>query len=205
MGAVPYVGEEWFNKLKDTWEKDFNQVWFQNVLLSSPIPGEMVAAPSATLPVPHNYYHLIGASSQWRAVVGGRAYRLGLTWAPYDATFLFRGSAEVVGAAGSPLEKDRLCQHTAVHELGHQFWVNGCVADGSGHDTRPAWCDSLGSCGPGAAAPQQCVMDSAAALADRWDPVNKFCKEDLFLGDPTCGQPPPDPEQTTIRRQVNPF
>jgi len=207
MSAVPLLAESWFNELNNVWQQDLSSIWFNNL-----VPyGQMAVlpldpgVPKATLPAPHNYYHAIGASSQWKPVPEGRAYRLGITWAPYDATYLFRGSAEVVASGQSDMEKDRLCQHTAVHEIGHQFWVNGCVADGRGHDMRPAWCDSAGGCGPGSVVPQACVMDSSAPLTDRWDTSNRFCPQDLFLGDPTCGSPPPDQAQTTIRRQVDPF
>ncbi len=190
MNAMPYIGEEWFNLFSASWELNLSQTWFANMLPTPPIP-----------PPPHNYLHAIGASSQWKTVPLGRQWTLGGSWLDWDTTYLFRGSAEAV--AYTDLTKDRLCQHTAVHEFGHQFNVNGCTPPDN-HDTRPAWCEVTGYCGPGALVPQQCVMDSSAPKPDRWDPVNRFCVDDLSLGDENCQSPGQDRTKTAIRTQVDP-
>ena len=206
MSALPYLGEEWFNQNQTPWLLDFSEAWFENVLFSSLVTESPPGSPVAAIPIRQNYLHVMGASTQWRLLAGGqKAFKLGLSFTAWDATFLFRGSAEEFAAGGTAIQKDQFCQNTAVHELGHHFWLNACATGTGGHDTRLAWCDAAGSCGPGALVVQQCVMDMSTSLDDRWDSVHRFCVDDLFSGDPTCGSPPPDPKETTIRTQVNPY
>ena len=73
----------------------------------------------------------------------------------------------------------RLLEQSSLdHEMGHEFKVNACSGF---HDTRKAWCGGQG----GACANEPCLMQ-----ADGGEPrnaTNRFCKEDLLLGDPQCG------------------
>ncbi len=208
MNAVPYVGEEWFNYLDLTWLTRLSHTWFKNYELIPTRSSQESGVGSSRIPSRHNYFHVLGTSAQWEVKPNGNTtYYLGQTQLAYDFSFLFRASAErvVVANGGSDPQKDSLCQRTAVHELGHQFNVNGCIQPpGTPHDSRPSWCDEVGGCEPGAVSPQKCVMDITAPINDRWDESNRFCKQDLFLGDPTCSQLP-NPPETTIRGQEDPF
>lgn len=207
MGAVPYVDEEWFNYNDLLWLTKLSRTWFSNFGTTSKSGDEGKSSGSSRVAVPHDYFQVVGVSSKHITVNGNPAVELGQTQLAFDCSFLFRGSAEEVvkDNAGSDPQKDTLCQHTAVHELGHQFNVNGCVQPpGTPHDSRLSWCGEIGSCEPGAVSPQQCVMDTTAPLNDRWDVSNRFCKQDLFLGDPTCSQVS-NPTETTIRRQHDPY
>lgn len=186
MTAIPYVDEEWFDYYDLLWFVRLSATWFEDIQFE---PSGLVSR--------HNYFHLMGASA---LVQNGTEYYLGITQPHYDVSYIYRASIEHVATTAK--HRERLCQHTTVHELGHQFSVNGCTE--GHHDERPSWCDSGGSCDPGAVSPQHCVMDVEASLSDRWDVSNRFCTEDLLLGDPNCTKVPAIPADTAIRTQADP-
>lgn len=88
--------------------------------------------------------------------------------------------------------------HTSAHEIAHLFWVNWCSPTNTFHDSRNAWCSSIG-CGSALPGPFTCPVNNSADYAQRTDGVERFCEDvagfvgDLFSGDPACtpaGEPP---------------
>lgn len=218
-GALPYIGTKWFDDpinreadlpdpmqlLSETWFYN----WYPPAAAVEPLP-----------PAPHNYLHLLGAST--KTGEAGRALVLG-----YDAAFVFRGTIEMIRDPQTrrkltSLQVTRFCQHTTVHEFGgHQFHANACAPSSLGwHDQRRAWCSFLPpppppsgpnphACPEGSESPKNCVMwpGSQNTIAQQTDGVSRFCIEDLFLLDPMAPcvteidqEPIPiDPEETSLR------
>ena len=122
-----------------------------------------------------NYLHLIGSRGENYPAsdVGGFTWR----WSLY--TFIYQETLAQVEPTFL-VEYEKMVND---HEFGHQFRTNECAS--SGHDTRPAWCNTnLPQSCPG----QPCLEDATGGgpIYSR-DKINRFCKEDLLLGDPVCG------------------
>lgn len=174
MNAVPYLAWDWFN-----WVFDSNPVrpaalalpetWFQNY-------GPDV-----------NYFQLFGGT---RSEEVSPMFLFGYSDPEADLSYVLRGACEKHGDAEgqSAAAVDYFTQETTAHELGHQWDLNCCTI--TGHCGRDAWCQASG-CGPDAADPEKCVIAGAGPAASDWDPVMRYCTEDLFLGDPTCDEETP--------------
>jgi len=165
MSALPYLGPQWVLAAPTVYYQRLSQTWF---------------AHSGTT---HNYFHLLAGSKDQ---TDNNVSLWGWTDPDWNFTYVFRGSCEASGTLFSKTaeEVNNFTQDTTVHELGHQWDLNCCSADG--HDTRDAWCQVAGECGPGSSDPEKCV-EAAGLSGSIWDGVSRFCVDDLFSGDPTCG------------------
>ena len=177
MGAVPYIS----NNLTDFY-----------VVIS----GEGSSEPGRTIRRKfqeiwfknhdkHNYLHFLGVRGPDRpSDVVGFSWR----WSLY--TFIHQDTIEQY----YPTDPDKVHFEQTVnnHETGHQCKANICT--GGSHDTRPAWCNTD--------APQDCPGEPCLMKEDGGNPTNdirRFCKEDLFLGDPVCQPPNGNREDGSIR------
>jgi len=91
-----------------------------------------------------------------------------------------------------------------VHEMGHLFNVDDCVAtlDGGPHDGRPMWCaEDGGPCSVVTVPTAKTFCQMYYTNQDR--EVFKFCKQDLLAGDQCSGQNPKLPG--SIRRAADPL
>lgn len=186
MNAVPYLPATFFNNPSNAAQiLYFGKLWFSHC--DSGSYWECAA---------NNYFHAMGCSfsnagSYW-----------GLTWAGYNETYIFTGTIQ--STTGTT---DKSIQQCTDHELGHQFVVNPCTSDCSGHDTNTAWCDSEDHCGLGGTTQENCVMNSSGTLEQREDGVNRFCTTDILLGiSSECTVPcgPPDEEGDPTNITYNP-
>jgi len=178
MSTVPLVGSPWFTSPPELGLTFFSGTWFRGW------------DPDL------DYFHLIGANRDVFIT------RYGLANAHYNYVFVFRNSIWLQGMSEgkSDVEIDNFTREVTIHELGHQFKVNECTT--GGHDSRNAWCEAEGSCGPGGTAPQPCVMVPHPEQSV-WDSVFRFCAEDLFKGDPTCPDPQPGEPRAGAMRTVS--
>jgi hypothetical protein len=173
MGAVPYVPKPLFDSEGVNGLAYFSQMWFKNFQPAADTP------PHAD--VPHNYFHLIGASSY-----GALA---GVSNSAFDWSYVFQQAIEQTSY--TPAEKANYTRAVTDHELGHQFDLNFCsnlVNCNPGlpptwgmHDYRGWWHYGGTGCPPWA---NPCLMEPAAG--NPTDTINRFCKEDLLLGDPNA-------------------
>lgn len=195
MTVVPFMGIDWLKY--EVYGSDtnglirFNQKWFKHF-----VPNPSYVPPKA---LEQNYFQFIAASDLTNT---SSQDVHGVTASDYDFSMSFWHAVDR-WCSGN----EQLClQHTSVHELGHQFNTNPC-STGPEHDhcLRNAWC-SDGHCGTTSGDPFWCTMhygypaDEAKRQAK--DGVDRFCKEDLFLGDHVCtswapGQPRPGAVRTT--------
>ena len=176
MGAVPYIdsaipfyakgttgGPEETNRL------NFHSIWWKNNTYN------------------WNYFHLVGCRGNDFVWTGSTT---GLTDASNNYSYVYRKTIEGFGENQGYTEEEvqKGTQTLTDHELGHQFWLNRCSNLTCGSDTnlgmqddRPWWNYTTTGC-PNANA---CLMDWKGG--NLIDDFNRFCKEDLFLGDPNCG------------------
>ena len=98
-------------------------------------------------------------------------------------------------------------QTNVVHEIGHQFFTNVCTdlldcggsADRYGkHDYRGWWYYG----GTGCPSANPCIM--YPSIPNPPTPVNRFCIDDLLLGDPNCSSTPP-PRRGAVRTEEVPL
>jgi hypothetical protein len=185
MGAVPYIS----NNLTGFYitasgqgnqqpgrkmRYGFNKIWFKN--FDRP-----------------NYVHLVGVrgpnESGNDSVVG-----FSRQWSVY--TFIHQETIEqIYSDAGVRLNFEKTVNN---HEFGHQFRTNICSTDPVTHDEREAWCNTD--------APQDCPGEPCLMHLDGGTPTNdirRFCKEDLFLGDPVCWPPNGNREDGSIRGETD--
>jgi hypothetical protein len=119
---------------------------------------------------------------------------VGFTWRWSLYTFIHQETIEQHYAS----DPDRTNFEKTVnnHEMGHQCKADICIA--GGHDTRPAWCNTD--------LPQDCPGEPCLMNSDGGNPLNtiwRFCKEDLFLGDPICAPPNGNKEDGSIRGETD--
>jgi hypothetical protein len=177
MGAVPYVGQEWFSAPSNVNALlSFHQLWFAN---KNPQGNPRFNNP-------HNYFHLMGASRKNvdQGVLTGYSFDFS------DVSFIFLESIRAGCPSCSGSELVLYGQETVDHELAHQFRVNGC--DSGGHDQNNAWCgDAGGSCVKPALGSQYCLMHSydSNSNAMRTSGVNRLDCDDLAGQGPSCGIP----------------
>lgn len=119
----------------------------------------------------------------------------GLTQPARDQSYIFVGSIE----DSSPVNTSQHNRADTSHECGHQFVVNACTVPQE--DTRNAWCDGINHCGLGGATSEECEMHSST-IQQVEDGVDRFCIEDLLIGDPNCVAAPPKPG--AIRTDADP-
>jgi len=186
MGAVPYLPQSWFDWAGIPERAKFSNIWFNNYKDGGAAPIPPFPEGSPHLDLPHNYFHLIGASNK----SGGS---LGFSNVSYDYSYILADSIRILGENNgcTPEEITKINEDTTCHELGHQFSVNYCS---NFHDSRSAWCDGSNHCNLGGSVSEDCVMNSGEgqSIQQIKDGVSRFCPEDLFLGDPNCtGSPKP--------------
>jgi hypothetical protein len=95
------------------------------------------------------------------------------------------------------------------HELAHNFGTNACSliddcstqSAANHHDYRPWWNFSTTGCPAANANP--CLMDSHGG--NPTDGTNRFCKEDLLLGDPKAPCTNYTKDETAIRTIEDPL
>jgi hypothetical protein len=191
-GVVPYLPLQWFNAASvgpaDAMSY-FSQIWFAHFQSQGGGPPP--------LDKEHNYIHVIGASSADRFA--------GLSLSSHDWTFVMEQSIETfcAGQAGN------CSRAVSAHELAHHLGTNACTdlpnclpppPDTLGqHDYRGWW--QFG--GAGCPSLNPCLMDPNAG--NPLDGINRFCIEDLLLGDPNCPAPvPPDTRDGAIRTTPDP-
>ncbi len=175
MGVLPFLPEAWFD-----WASTFDliasplcrlsQVWFKNFLAGSGSPPT---------DLPHNYFHLLGVSFSTQFD--------GTTLSSGDWSYVARGNMEARGQ--SPVELLNGSRWVVVHEFGHQFDVNYCSSDDGCHDSRNAWCATVGNCALPSGSPTQiCTMNGLYETNSyNTNGVARFCEDDLVSGDPNCG------------------
>lgn len=184
MSVLPFIPEAWFSVsgVSMTGLTYLSRAWFEHYFSRE------------------NYLHLLGATGLIKQTNQGPVHVLGRTISAADYTYIFAQRAEEYGDLLGATEQQVhfLRQHTLVHETGHQFDVNICgPEDDDFHDNREAWCGD--HCEPGVVETRKCVMGAEVSNdIDDWDGVNRFCKEDLFVGAPEC------PPLGAIRREADP-
>ena len=186
MSVLPFVARGWFDETENrAWLLYLSNAWFAHYSASK-------------IDLRNSYFHLMGATILQR---NNGDYVLGTSMRTANFSYIFRLRAEVYGdSQGATAQQvDYLSQHNTVHETAHQFGVNLCAGT-NGHDTRDAWCGD--HCEPNVAQTRSCVMGFGAPtnLSD-WDGINRFCIEDLFLGDPTCGSGSPPAHSIRIEEE----
>ena len=176
MNAVPYIDPQMpFYTVNETPGDDetnrlnFHQIWWKNNTYN------------------WNYFHLVGCRGDDFVWTGSTT---GITDPSNNDSYIYRWTVEGLGENQSytPEQVNLATQALTNHELAHQFWPNRCsnLTCGSDtnlgkHDDRPWWNFTTTGCPND----NPCLMDwKGGNLIDEF---NRFCKEDLFLGDPNCG------------------
>ncbi|HNT16269.1 MAG TPA: hypothetical protein PKJ37_00045 [Acidobacteriota bacterium] len=176
MNAVPHIDPQMpFYTVNETPGDDetnrlnFHQIWWKNNTYN------------------WNYFHLVGCRGDDFVWTGSTT---GITDPSNDDSYIYRWTVEGLGENQSytPEQVNLVTQALTNHELAHQFWLNRCsnLTCGSDtnlgkHDDRPWWNFTTTGCPND----NPCLMDwKGGNLIDEF---NRFCKEDLFLGDPNCG------------------
>jgi hypothetical protein len=195
-GAVPYMPQEWFSATgNDTTLRQFHQLWFQN---KSPMDP-----PNAEFNNPHNYFHLVGASSA--TTLDGLSWVNGFTYKLSDISYIFIGSINAQCGSCSAAQKANHAQETTAHELAHQFGVNSC--DSEKHDLNNAWCGSTGgTCDNSTIGYEYCIMHSYNAtysIPMRTDGICHLDCDDLESQGAACGIPACS-NGTSIRTDTDP-
>jgi hypothetical protein len=100
-----------------------------------------------------NNFHLMAAAGQDNFVGDGGELRrnYALTVASYDYTFMLTSNiADLVAENGGGLKDiTALVQEDIAHEFAHQFRINACTDEDSGHAAGSAWCELFNHCGSG--------------------------------------------------------
>lgn len=177
MGAVPYLPQDWFNSTDSTQLCYFSQEWFTNFRNDGGTPPYAQS---------RNYFHLIGASKK----AEGTTITNGLTWSPYDWTYIFVDSISDACTFCSEKEIELHIQETTCHEKTHQFDVNYC--DSGGHDQNYAWCNGDPTCTNSVHGFEYCIMhayDETYSLDMRKDGIVKLDCDDLNGTGSSCGIP----------------
>jgi hypothetical protein len=182
MGAVPYLPQAWFSATgNDSALRLFHQTWFANKNPMSP--------PNQEFNNPHNYFHLIGASSAIDPV--GPTWVNGISYKLSDISYVFVGSIDGQCGSCTATQKANHVRETSEHELAHQFGVNQC--NSAGHDLNNAWCGgSGGTCDNTTYGFEYCIMhsyDVTYSLPMRTDGISKLDCDDLASTGRSCGIP----------------
>ena len=178
MTAVPYIGPSipFYTKGEPTGQEatnrlNFHLIWGKNNTSNS------------------NYFHLLGCRGNDFVWTGSTT---GITDTNNNYSFVYEETIEGLGEneGYSPEQIKLVTQAVALHEIAHQFLLNRCADLTCGenehlghHDSRPWWNFTTTGC-PNA---NPCLMDWQGG--NLVDGINRFCKEDLFLGDPNCSNP----------------
>jgi hypothetical protein len=191
-GAVPYVdpviGLYETGANGRNLRTDFSGKWFKN----GPIAG-------------NNYVELMGVrGDDWTGTPGQIA---GDTLAINKFSLIFIDTWN--GKYPNASDAQKAVQTATNHELGHQFYVNACAivddcpkqAAENHHDYRPRWMNSTTGCPAANANP--CLMDPTGGVPTSG--INRFCKEDLLLGDPEAPCTNFTTDQTAIRTLTDPL
>jgi hypothetical protein len=197
MGAMPYLSPSWFDSSNPQSRAWLSKIWFYNFMDGGPPPPSYPPG-SPNLDIAHNYMHLMGVS--------GFTNARGYSRSDYDFSLTCVECIEVEARYyyASSLQTAHMNQAITCHEPGHQFNVNACSS--GGHDSRDAWCDSNSHCALGGTTVEPCIMQNGlvSTFENLSDGVNRFCPEDLFLGDPNCSSPP-YPQDGAIRTNHDPL
>jgi hypothetical protein len=192
MGAVPYIDPAtgfYDNTLSQrTTRSLFSNLWYGNSSQET-----------------NNYIHLLGVRGSDYGGVSGQI--AGDTSQENKYSLVYTRTWETEFSSGSDAMK--AIQTATDHELGHQFYVNACsLADdcttqsaANHHDYRPWWSYSTTGC-PGTN-PNPCLMDPNGGNAT--DTINRFCVDDLLLGDPKAPCVGSTKDETTIRTVEDPL
>ena len=166
--VLPYLPKEWSDSA-DLYDKArFSKIWFKNF---KEYPSDPLTQ------YPQNYFHLIGASDKTGSYGESRAY--------YDVSYIYVKLLET----DCPGSEAMCIRSTVNHEIGHQFNLNGCTdlqncsppPDNYGpHDYREWWLYGGEDC----YSTNSCLMHPIGGLLHSG--IDRFCKEDLLLGDPNC-------------------
>jgi len=186
-GAVAYLPQNWFDTGTTNHRARFSQICFENFINAGGAPP---------LDKRHNDFHLIGASRMQNKV--------GVSDADYDFVYSLIGEMEADPSCQPFLN---ICfKDNAAHEISHLFRTNQCTnlieCGNPGnflgkHDYREWWFYGGVVCPP-PANPHPCLMNPSMQINE----VDRFCKEDLLLGDPNC--PAGDPKDGAIRTNEDP-
>jgi len=164
-GAVPFISSTAFSRLQIAGRSRFSRLWFDHYQQQPGYdpPGD----------VPHNYFHMIAAAAYGDFT--------GLEQSFWDWAFVFQGTIE--NLVTDPTLRRNLQQTIASHEAAHMFDLNFCQTLACGpypqHDERSWWRFNS----PGCANPNACLMQPDGGIPS--DAIQRFCLQDLFLGDPT--------------------
>ena len=192
MGAVPYVDP--LGGLYDGGTAGrnrralFSSMWFTN----GPIAGS-------------NYLHLMGVRGKnWGGITGQMA---GDTLPENAESMVFIATWETRYPTAS--DSVKAVQAATDHELAHNFGLNACAlvddcstqSAANHHDYRPWWNFSTIGCPAQNANP--CLMDPFGGAVTSG--TNRFCKEDLLLGDPKAPCSNYTKDETAIRTVEDPL
>ena len=150
MGAIPYIDGIQVNLGDWLLEERLSKIWFAH------------KNPNAVDPLlndPHNYFHVIGASTD-------TDNSFGYTLSDADSTFIMVGWLEST-YTGYPMAN--LIQHATCHENSHQFDINPCSSPAN-HDDNMAWCGAVANegCSDPNNGYEPCIM---YVSADPFDPI----------------------------------
>ena len=195
MGAVPYVDESvpFYDPGTANGPETTNRLNFEGIWS---LHGLNVQTP--------NYIYLLGCK--------GRPFvqpslTAGISLAPDHYSYIYVFSLASWGQAQSPPftpdQATMAVQYDSDHELGHQFGTNKCTTSPpcSGatayHDNRSWWDISPAGC----PASNPCLEEYS--IPNPPTGTNRFCNEDLLLGDPNCSGTPMKPG--AIRTDTDPL
>jgi hypothetical protein len=177
MGAVPYISDSIGFYLGD--------VNSANMRLS--FQDQWALQPHT----PNNIY-LTGCAGPSVSAFGVPVIAGISDWSNHNS-FCYTNTLETLGVlqSNTPQEIIWMIQTDTSHELAHNFRANRCSiirdcskqSEEGHHDFRPWWnCGTAGCPDPN---PNPCLMQPSIKRYP--DGIDRFCKEDLLLGDPKCG------------------
>jgi len=183
MGAVAYIDEAipFYDAGADPSPEEANRLAFEEIW--SPF--------ALNVNTPNSIY-LLGCKGR---PYTGTTLTAGITSASNHYSYIYIHTVDTYGQAQTPPYSQEQTtmglQYDTDHEIGHQFKTNlcstpPCPGATAYHDNRPWWKYSETGC----PAPNPCLMEYS--LPNPPTGTNRFCKEDLLLGDPNCsGTPKP--------------
>lgn len=182
MGAVPYIDEAipFYDAGIPGGPEDSNRLDY-----------EAIWSPHGLNTQTPNYIYLLGCKGR---TFTGSQLTAGITVAPNHYSYIYVNSLDTWGQAQSPPftqeQAIMATQYDTDHEIGHEFLTNRCTTTPACpgatpfHDNRSWWNYSTTGC----PASDPCLEEYS--IPNPPTGINRFCKEDLFLGDPNCSGTP---------------